>query len=109
MRYSVGTVDELPAQIRVGAEVQQAQRGQRCRGVDPAADEVPEDVEELVVVKTPAVELELDEEARQVVAGVGPPGGGELRRPSSIAGTSAMAVSYSSPPEAAITEWKRLA
>ncbi len=60
----IRTVDELPSQIRVCAEVQQAERGQRCRGVDPAADEVPEDVDELGVVKSPAVELELDEEAR---------------------------------------------
>ena len=52
----LGTIDELLPQIRVRAEVQQAQRGQRRRGVDAAADEVPENVDELVVVQTLAVE-----------------------------------------------------
>src|SRR6476660_4354539 len=57
-----GTLDELPSQIWMGAEVQKAERRQRRRRVDAAADEVPENVDELFVVESPAVELELDEE-----------------------------------------------
>ena len=93
----------------MGAEVEQAQRGQRRGGVDTAADEVPQDVEELAVVEALAVEVELDQEARQVVAGSARRAATNFSRPSSIAGTSAIALLYSSPPDAAITEWKRLA
>jgi hypothetical protein len=53
-------LDQLLPQRRMRAEVQQAQRGQRRRGVDAAADEVPQDVDELVVVEALAVEFELD-------------------------------------------------
>ena len=72
----LGVVDELLAQLRVGAQVQQGQRGLRRGGVDAAGDEVPQDVEQLFVGEALAVEFELDEEAGQVVAGVrrvGPP------------------------------------
>ena len=64
-------VDELLPQLRVGAQVQQGQRGLRRGGVHAAADEVPEDVEQLLVGQAMAVELELDEEARQVVFRLG--------------------------------------
>jgi hypothetical protein len=67
------TVDELPSQICMGAEVQKAERGQRRRRVDAAADEVPENVDELVVVKALAVEFEPAQEARQVIRWIGPP------------------------------------
>ena len=60
-------VDELLPQLRVGAQVQQGERGLGGGGVDAAADEVPEDVEQLFVGEALAVEFELDEEAGQVV------------------------------------------
>ena len=64
---------------RVGAQVQQGQRGLRGGGVDAAGDEVPEDVEQLFVGEALAVEFELDEEAGQVVAGLGAPFGREVQ------------------------------
>ncbi len=71
-------VDELLPQLRVGAQVQQGQRGLRCGGVDAAGDEIPEDVEQLFVGEALAVEFELDEEAGQVVAGLGSSGRREV-------------------------------
>ena len=63
----------------MGAEVKEAQRRQRGRGVDATADEIPEDVDELVVVQTLALEFELCQEARQVVRWIGPSGRREFQ------------------------------
>jgi hypothetical protein len=38
--------------------------GQRRRGVDPATDEVPQDVEQLGVAQPLAVDIELHQKAR---------------------------------------------
>src|SRR5271165_7261575 len=54
-------LNELFSQLGMGAQVQQGQRGLRCRGVDAAGDEVPENVEQLCVVEPLAVEFELNE------------------------------------------------
>ena len=90
--------------------MKQAQRGQRRRGVDTAADEVPQDVQQLRVVESLAVELELDEEARQVVAGIGPPGRGELQQAVEHRGDFGdRLVVLVAVRGAAITEWNRLA
>ena len=98
------------AQLRVGAQVQQGQRGLRGGGVDAAGDEVPEDVEQLFVGEALAVEFELDEEAGQVVAGLGASFRREVEDACIIAGTWEMALMYSGLSwGTAMTEWKRLA
>ena len=71
-------IDELLPQLGVGAQVQQGQRGLRCGGIDAARDEIPEDVEQLGVVETLALEFELNEEAGQVVSSLGPSARGEF-------------------------------
>ena len=106
----LGVVDELLPQFRVGAQVQQGQRGLRGGGVDAAGDQVPEDVEQLGVVEALAVEFELDEEAGQVLRASARRAAANSRTSSIMAGTLAMALAYSGLSwGTAMTEWKRLA
>lgn len=72
----LGVVDELLPEVGVGAQVQQGQRGLRGGGVDAAADQVPQDVEQLLVGEAVAVELESNEEAGQVFFRFRASGGG---------------------------------